>query len=291
MAKLRASRPGKKLSNMKHPAIASLCSGLMREKRMSARAMARALRIHHSTFQDYLAGRHRPAPHIRVRLALLAGVAAFDTLVHRQMQQCYGKFYERVCERRQQEKDAIQQRMADVAEAAHAMNGAGNSAGCRAEPEAYARLSDEEAHYAGAKLRTQKADLERQRQQAMERLEAQTHYHADDCLAAELARQRLEHSKNILSHVEAHGASQQTSAAIPATAIEMQRKAVARLQKEYDGLQWRVDTISNTAPLFARLAIAEMDAAIRLREEALAMLGDRSIPWLRSHRHPEAGNA
>lgn len=235
----------------------------MREMRKSARAMAVELDIHHSTFQDYLMGRHRPAPYIRKRIARLARVPDFDTLVDRQMQQHYGKFYEGVCERRQQRKSVVQER---VNNAMHA-GVAETSAEQMTVLEAYMGLSEDEARYFGAKLRTQKAELERERKKMADQLEVEAQYHADDRLAAELIKARLDHSKAVLAFLEA-------KRALPEV-IEAQRNAVNKLQKEYNSLRLRVDTLSNTAPLFARLALGEMDAAIRLRGEALEVLAAR----------------
>lgn len=209
-------------------------------------------------------GRHRPAPHIRKRLARLAGTPDFDALVDLYMQKHYGKFYEHVCERRQQARVTVKKRMTRWADVAK------TSTEQRVDLEAYAGLSEDEARYFGAKLRTQRADLQRERDRLSERLGIEALYHADDRLAADIAKQRLDQSQEVLRGIEGYG--------LPAETVERQREKVARLQKEYNSFRIRVDTISNTAPLFARLALAEMDAAIRLREEALEVLARTASP-------------
>lgn len=229
-------------SEVPHPTTATLCHNLMKELGLSARAMAHKLHIHHSTFQAYLQGRHRPAPHIRRRLARLAGVATFDTLLDQQMVKHYGSFYSTVRANQQQESAAAKKQ----------------------EQKTFPLLGTSEIRYAKAKLSTQKANLERQRQRAAALLEAQRLYHQDDLLAARIAQVQLDHAQRTLTFLENNDSQPHI--------IDHQRQEVARHESIHRSLQLRVDTISNTATLFSQLALAELDAKIKLRKEFLDQL-------------------
>lgn len=66
----------------KHKHIARLCRRMMVQSKLSGRAMSRALRIHHKTWQRYLRGSHLPSAEIRERMVRLMGAESFRTLSH-----------------------------------------------------------------------------------------------------------------------------------------------------------------------------------------------------------------
>lgn len=53
----------------------------MAKKKLSARAIARVLGIHHSTWQGYLAGKHRPDAAIRKKIRIMMQEENFESLV------------------------------------------------------------------------------------------------------------------------------------------------------------------------------------------------------------------
>lgn len=65
----------------KHPIIAKVCWYIMSQKKLTGRALAALLKIHHSTVQRYLKGQHQPPPVIKQRMAKLMEVASFKELV------------------------------------------------------------------------------------------------------------------------------------------------------------------------------------------------------------------
>lgn len=60
----------------------TVCRYMMAQKMLSARAVARILNIHHSTWQGYLAGRHAPDHNMRKKMVAMMQAESFETLVH-----------------------------------------------------------------------------------------------------------------------------------------------------------------------------------------------------------------
>lgn len=66
---------------MKHETTAVVCRYVMRQLRLSGRAMARELGVHHRTWQRYVDGSRRPPKEVKSTLARLMQVDAFIDLI------------------------------------------------------------------------------------------------------------------------------------------------------------------------------------------------------------------
>lgn len=63
------------------PWTSTVCHYVMEQKKLSARAVARVLGVHHSTWQAYLAGKHQPKAAIQRKISALMQVKSYDKLV------------------------------------------------------------------------------------------------------------------------------------------------------------------------------------------------------------------
>jgi transcriptional regulator with XRE-family HTH domain len=65
----------------KYPIAAKVCQYILVQKRLTGRALASILKIHHSTLQRYLKGQRQPTPVVKQRMAKLMEEASFKDLV------------------------------------------------------------------------------------------------------------------------------------------------------------------------------------------------------------------
>ena len=66
---------------VKYPTIAKVCHYMLAHKQISARATARAVQVHHRSFQRYLRGESTPRPAVKARMAKHLGVPRFEDLI------------------------------------------------------------------------------------------------------------------------------------------------------------------------------------------------------------------
>ncbi|MEZ4722204.1 MAG: helix-turn-helix transcriptional regulator [Flavobacteriales bacterium] len=65
----------------KYPIAAKVFQYVLVQKRLTGRALASILKIHHSTLQRYLKGQRQPTPVVKQRMAKLMQVGSFKELV------------------------------------------------------------------------------------------------------------------------------------------------------------------------------------------------------------------
>jgi transcriptional regulator with XRE-family HTH domain len=73
--------PKQHKAKKKYPWTSTACHYVMAQKKLSARAIARVLGIHHSTWQGYLKGQHQPKAAIQRKISAMMQVKSFETLV------------------------------------------------------------------------------------------------------------------------------------------------------------------------------------------------------------------
>lgn len=207
-------------------------------------------------FQDYLQGRHRPAPHIRVRIANLAGERDYEAWINRALEDTQKAFYDRVRQRRQREK----------AEARLKAVEAGKNTGLLAKSHARIPISEEEAEHLRDIIKSRLHKLKSKRKKAARLLETRTRYLLDDRLNEALSWAQLQHVKLALSIMESNGA--------PSEVLNRQRENVSLLETAYRPFILRTDLHSHASLRLERLAVADLNAAIQLREAELEALRD-----------------